>query len=231
MLAILSPALLQGFLPEALLNAAKLNEFPLLGSCIDIAAQLIAALKQQSLPEIAVVATALGPTFLDELSSLLMIAVLSIPLSIALGFLLYKPLYRGVIRRALLYISHNLVSVMAAWILYRQFYFKYLIEGVLMQKLTDQAALTIVSFITQLFSAAAIGALAVKALLTALATRIVIGKIIMPVIGTLIRTLLFAFLIALMLLLQSNPADCIPALPLMLLTLILSGINDWIFGC
>ena len=214
-----------------MLNAAKLDEFPLIGSCLSIAQQFLSSLEHQTPPQIAVVTKALGPTFLDELSSLLMVAVLSIPISLALGFLLYKPLYRGVTRRVLLYISHNLVSVMLAWVLYRQFYFKYLIQGVLMQKFTDQAMLTVVNFITQLFSAAAIGALAFKALLTALATRIVIGKIIMPIIGTLIRTLLFAFLIALMLLLQNNPANYMLALPLMLITLVISGVNDWIFGC
>jgi len=230
-IVILSPALLQGILPDDIIHAARMDEFPMLGSCIDIAKQLLSAIQQQTLPEVNVVTGALGPTFLDEISSLLMVAVLSIPISLCLGILLYKPLYHGVLKRALLYISHNLVSVMLAWILYRQFYFKFLIEGVLMENLTNQATLTIVNFVTQLFSAAAIGALAFKAMLAMLATRIVIGKIIMPVIGTLLRTLLFAFLIALMLLLQANPGDYILTLPMMLLTLLISGVNDWIFGC
>lgn len=229
-LIIISPAVLQDVIPEEILNAAKLDEFPLLGTCIDIAKQLISSFKQQQLPEISIVTNALGPTFLDELSSLLMVAVLSIPVSLVLGFLLYKPLYHGVIQKILLYISHNLVSVLIAWILYRHFYFKLLIEGVLMENFTNEATLTIVNFVTQLFSAAAIGALAIKAALAMLATRIVIGKIIMPVIGTLIRTLLFAFLMAQMLLLQADPSGCILAIPLMLCTLFVSAVSDWICG-
>ncbi|MBR5231967.1 MAG: hypothetical protein IKW00_06950 [Clostridia bacterium] len=230
LLVITSPALLSGILPENILTTAKLEEFPLLGSCVEIASQLIASLKAEALPPIAVVTNAIGPTFWDELSSLLMVAVLSIPVSLLLGFLLYKPLYRGPIWKTLLYISLNLVSVMAAWIIYRRFYFTFVIEGLLMENITNTATLTVVNFLTQLISAAAIGTLALKVALAALATRIVVGKIIMPIIGTLIRTLLFAFFIALILLLQSDPTTYMLTLPVMLAALGLSAVTDWIFG-
>lgn len=231
LIVIISPTLLSGVLPESILTAAKLDEFPLLGACLGIASQLIAALRAESLPAITIVTNAIGPTFLDELSSLLMVAVLSIPVSLLLGFLLYKPLYRGPIWRTLLYVSLNLVSVMIAWIIYRHFYFNFVIEGLLIENITNQATLTLVNFVTQLVSAAAIGTLALKIALTAIATRVVVGKIIMPILGTLIRTLLFAFFMALMLLLQSDPANYMLALPVMLATLMISAISDWIFGC
>ena len=197
LIAIISPGLLSGIIPESILSAARLDEFPLLGTCLDIASQLIASLKAEALPEITIVTNAIGPTFWDELSSLLMVSVLTIPVSLLLGFVLYKPLYRGPIWRTILYVSLNLVSVMIAWLIYRHFYFSFVIEG----------------------------------LLTALATRIVVGKIIMPILGTLIRTLLFAFFMALMLLLQSDPSTYMLALPVMLVTLILSALSDWICGC
>ena len=133
--------------------------------------------------------------------------------------------------KTLLYVSLNLVSVMIAWIIYRHFYFSFVIEGLLMENITNQATLTIVNFVTQLISAAAIGTLALKIALTAIASRIVIGKIIMPVIGTLIRTLLFAFFMALLLLWQSDPATYALSLPVMLVTLMISAVSDWIFGC
>ncbi len=231
LIAIISPAMLSGVIPDSILTAAKLDEFPLLGACLDIASQLIASLKAEALPEITIVTNAIGPTFWDELSSLLMVSVLTIPVSLLLGFLLYKPLYRGPIWRTLLYVSLNLVSVMIAWIIYRHFYFSFVIEGLLIENITNQATLTLVNFVTQLVSAAAIGTLALKVVLTALATRIVVGKIIMPILGTLIRTLLFAFFMALMLLLQSDPTTYMLALPVMLVTLILSALSDWICGC
>jgi len=231
LIVIISPGLLSGIVPDTVLAAARLDEFPLLGTCLNVAVQLITALKAERLPELSIVTNTIGPTFLDEISSLLMVAVLTIPVSLLLGFLLYKPLYRGPIWRTLLYISLNLVSVMVAWIIYRQFYFNFVIDGLLIENITNQATLTVVNFITQLVSAAAIGTLALKIALTALATRIVVGKIIMPVIGTLIRTLLFAFFIALMMLFTSNPSAYVLALPVMLATLILSAVSDWICGC
>jgi len=231
LLVITSPALLSGILPENILTAAKIEEFPLLGSCVKMATQLIASLKAEEMPPITVVTNAIGPTFWDELSSLLMVAVLSIPVSLLLGFLLYKPLYRGPIWKTLLYISLNLVSIMIAWIIYRHFFYTLVIEGLLMKNITNTTALTIANFLTQLASAAAIGTLALKIALAAIATRIVIGKIIMPIIGTLIRTLLFAFFIALILLMQSDINAYLLALPVMLATLGLSAISDWIFGC
>ena len=231
LIAIVSPGLLSGVMPETILTAAKLDEFPLLGTCLHLATQLISSLRAQALPEVTIVTNAIGPTFFDELSSLLMVSVLSIPVSLLLGFLLYKPLYRGPIWKTLLYVSLNLVSIMTAWIIYRHFYFSFVIEGLLIENITNQATLTIVNFVTQLVSAAAIGTLALKVALTALATRVVIGKIIMPVLGTLIRTFLFAFFMALLLLLQSDPGNCTLALPLMLATLMISAVSDWIFGC
>ena len=144
LIMILSPSLLSGILPDEVLSAARLDEFPLLGACLTVASQLIAALRAEVLPEITIVTNAIGPTFWDELSSLLMVAVLSIPVSLLLGFLLYKPLYRGPIWKTFLYISLNLVSVTIAWIIYRHFYFSFVIEGLLMENITNQATLTIV---------------------------------------------------------------------------------------
>ena len=50
LMAILSPALLSGILPESLLTAARLDEFPLLGTCLTVASQLIASLKAEIMP-------------------------------------------------------------------------------------------------------------------------------------------------------------------------------------
>ena len=231
LLLIISPVYLQQIMPAGILNAAKLEEFPLLGSCSKLAMQLLSALNGQSLPEISAIGVSLGPSWTDELSALLMVSVLSIPVSLVLGLFLYRPLYSGILQRALLYISHNLVSVMLAWMLYRHFYFSPLIEGVLMKHINDQTFFTIANLLTQLFSAAAIGVIALKIAFAFIAARIVMHKVIMPLIGTVIRTLLFAFLIALLLLLPVHPAGYLLHAGAMLLTLVLCSINDWIFGC
>lgn len=231
LLLIISPVYLQGIVPAEILNAAKLEEFPLLGSCSKLALQLLSAFKKQAMPEISVIGTSLGPSWTDELSALLMVAVLSIPVSLILGLFLYRPLYCGILRRALLYISHNLVSVMLAWMLYRHFYFSPLIEGVLMKYINDQTFFTVANLLTQMLSAAAIGIIALKIAFAIIAARIVMHKIVMPLIGTVVRTLLFAFLMALLLLLPVHPAGYLPHAGVMLITLVLCGVNDWIFGC
>ena len=81
----------------------------------------------------------------------------------------------------------------------------------------------------QLLSAAAIGTIAIKIALSALMAKLVIGKIIFPLIGVFIRTLLFAFITALMLLLHATPMLWTVILPLLLVTLLLSGASDCAF--
>ena len=230
LLAICAPSLLQGVLPQAVIEAAAMDEFPLLGTCSRIASQLISAIRGKETVSLDIVTHAIGPNFMDELLSLLMVAVLSIPVSLLLGFLLYKPLYKGMLVKGLLYISLNLVSVLIAWILYRQLYFRLLIENLIQQHITDETVQTVVNYATQLASAALLGAAAIKIALGLLAARVMLNKIILPIIGTLIRTLLFAFLMALLLLLQATPQDWTVIVPLMLVTLIVSGLSDGMFG-
>ena len=229
-LAIVSPALLQGIVPDALINAARLDEFPLLSTCTRVASDLVSALRGGEKLSLDIVTNAVGDSFWEELLSLLMVAVLSIPVSLALGFLLYKPLYEGALRKGLLYASLNLCSVMIAWILYRQVYFALLIEGVIKENINDQTLQIAVSSLAQLASAAAIGAVALKLAVAFLATKVVVGKILLPIIGTVVRTLLFAFLLALMLLLQANPAQWTVIVPLMIATLAVSALSDSLFG-
>ena len=63
-----------------------------------------------------------------------------------------------------------------------------------------------------------------------LAAHVVLSKMILPIIGTLIRTLLFAFLTAQIMLLQYNPQEWQILLPMMLVTLVISGLSDGLFG-
>ena len=229
-LAICAPALLNGILPEAVLNAASLDEFPLLGACSQIARQLVTAIRGQEHVTLDIVTNALGDGFLDELLSLLMVAVLSIPVSLALGFALYKPLYKGLLAKGFLYASLNLCSVMIAWILYRQIYFRLLIEGLITNNINDQTLQTVVNYLTQFLSVAAFGTLAVKIAVAAVAAHVTVHRVVLPLIGTLIRTLLFAFFVALMLLLGANPAEWSVIIPMMLATLIVSAAVDGVFG-
>lgn len=230
LLAILSPSLLGGILPKDVVDLVRMDEFPLLGTCSRIAAGLIDTLGGGGILTFEIVTNALGDNFLDELLSLLMVAVLSIPVSMILGALLYRPLYKGLLMRGLLYVSLNLVSVLIAWVLYRQFYFRLLIEGLITKSINDQTLQNVLNYLTQLLSAAAIGAIAIKVAVAFMAAKIMIHKIIFPVIGTLIRTLLFAFLTALMLLWRANPAAWTLILPVMAVTLVVSGISDGLFG-
>lgn len=228
--AICAPSVLQGLMPETVVSAAAMDEFPLLGTCSRIAQQLLTAIRGQEHITLGIVTNALGDHFADELLSLVVVAMITIPVSLILGALLYKPLYEGAGAKVLLYISLNLCSVMIAWIIYRQFYFRLLIEGLIQKYITDQTLQTAVNYVTQLASAALVGGVAIKIALAVVAARVVLGKILMPVIGTFIRTLLFAFLTAQIMLLHANPAEWNILVPMMLVTLIVSGISDGIFG-
>ena len=216
-LAICAPAMLQGVLPEEIITAANMNEFPLLNTCGWIARQLLEAIRGHQQVTVEIVTKSIGPHFWDELMSLLMVSMLTIPVSMILGFLLYKPLYQGALIKGLLYLSLNLCSVMIAWIIYRQIYFRLLIEGLIQKNITDTVLQQAANYATQLFSAL-------------LAAHVVLSKMILPIIGTLVRTLLFAFLTALIMLLQYNPQEWQILLPMMGVTLVVSGLSDGLFG-
>lgn len=228
---IMSPSLLAGVLPQAWLDAASLKDFPLLKSCTALAGQLIGAVRGQVAPGLAMVTESLEADFLQGLLSLLMVSVLTIPVSLILGFLLYKPLYSGPLVRGALYCSLNLVSVMLAWVLYRQIYFPVVVQGLIEQNITDQTMQGVVSFLTQFLSAAAIGAVTIKIALAVVAAKVVLGKVVLPLIGTLVRTFLFALIVALLMLLQADITAWTIILPLILGVLIVSGLSDCAFGC
>lgn len=230
LLAICAPALLQGVVPDSVIRMAGMEEFPLLSACGRIARQLLDALAGHRQVTADIVTSALGDHFFDELISLVMVAMLTIPVSMILGFVLYKPLYKGILAKGLLYISLNLCSVMIAWIIYRHVYFRYLIEGLIQQYITDDALQLAANYAAQMISAILVGAVAIKIAVAAVAARLVLNKVIMPIVGTLIRTLLFAFLVAQIMLLQNNPAQWRQLLLMMLGTLLISGISDGIFG-
>ena len=230
LLAICAPSMLRGIVPDAYIDMACMDEFPLLNVCGRIARQLMDVFHGHRQITADIVTNALGDHFLDELISLLMVAMLTIPVSMLLGFLLYKPLYQGFAIKGILYVSLNLCSVMIAWIIYRQVYFRYLIEGVIKQYISDETIQAVTNYITQVASAALIGAVAIKIAVAVVAARLVLNKIVMPIIGTLIRTLLFAFFTAEIMLLQYNPDQWTVLAPMMLGTLILSGVSDSIFG-
>lgn len=229
-LAICAPAMLQGVLPEEIITAANMNEFPLLNTCGWIARQLLEAIRGHQQMTVEIVTKAIGPHFVDELMSLLMVSMLTIPVSMILGFLLYKPLYQGALIKGLLYLSLNLCSVMIAWIIYRQIYFRLLIEGLIQQNITDTVLQQAANYATQFFSALLVGAVTIKIGVALLAAHVVLSKMILPIIGTLVRTLLFAFLTALIMLLQYNPQDWQILLPMMGVTLVVSGLSDGLFG-
>ncbi len=230
LLAILSPALLAGILPQNVIELMHMDEFPLLGTCTKIGSRLISAVRGGETVSFDIVTGAIGDSFWDEALSLMMVSVLTIPVSLLLGFVLYKPLYKGVIARGLLYVSLNLCSVLIAWIIYRQVYFRLLIEGLIQEHITDQTLQNAVNYLTQFFSVAAIGALGVKIAVAFLAARVMVHRIILPMVGTVIRTALFAFLTALMMLWQADPAQWSVILPIMLVTLLVCGLSDGLFG-
>ncbi|MBO4836327.1 MAG: hypothetical protein J5564_01395, partial [Clostridia bacterium] len=113
---------------------------------------------------------------------------------------------------------------------YRHVYFRLLIEGLIKRYINEAALQTAVNYITQLVSAFLVGAVAIRIAVAALAAHLVMHRVVLPVLGTLVRTLLFAFLTVQIMLLQANPADWMILLPMMAVTLILSGISDGIFG-
>ena len=226
---VMSPSLLAGVLPQAWLDAASLKDFPLLKSCTALAGQLIGAVRGQVVPGLAMVTESLEADFLQGLLSLLMVSVLTIPVSLILGFLLYKPLCSGPLVRGALYCSLNLVSVMLAWVLYRQIYFPVVVQGLIEQNITDQTMQGVVSFLTHFLSAAAIGAVTIKIALAVVAAKVVLGKVVL--IGTLVRTFLFALIVALLMLLQADITAWTIILPLILGVLIVSGLSDCAFGC
>jgi len=230
LLAICSPVLLNGILPENLSASVSMDEFPLLDTCSAIIRQLLGAIQSQQHLTVDIVTNALGEHFFDQMISLVMVAMLTIPISMVLGMLFYKPLYQGSLAKIFLYISLNLCSVMLAWILYRQVYFRLLIEGVIQQYITDISLQTIINYATQTISALLVGAVAIKIALAVVAARLMLNKIIMPIIGTFIRTILFAFFVSEILLLQANPGEWMSLGLVMLVTLALSGISDGIFG-
>lgn len=228
--AILAPGMLQGILPDEVISLLSLEEFPLLGTCVKITGQLVNVVRGYGHFTAEIITQAIGPNFLDEAVSLLMVAVLTIPVSLALGFLLYKPLYEGALTKAILYASLNLCSVMIAWVLYRQLYFRLLIQGVIQQNIPDAFLQQIANYATQLLSALLVGAVTIKIALTLVAAHIVLHKMILPIIGTFIRTLLFAFLTAELMILYHAPQDWQVVLPMMAVTLIVSGLSDGMFG-
>ncbi len=230
LLAICAPTLLQGYVPDDILRIASMDEFPLLGTFIRIARRLMESIQEHERVTAEIVTNALGEHFTDELISLAMVAALTIPVSLLLGFLLYKPLYKGVLIKGLLYISLNLCSVMIAWILYRHVYFRYLIQGVIQQYITDDTVQLATNYLTQAVSAVLVGAITLKIALAVMAAHLVFSKVIMPIIGTLIRTLLFDFLTAQILLIQHAPQDWRVLVPMMLVTLAVSGLSDGFFG-
>ena len=129
-LAILSPTMLAQALPPTVTEMLRLEDFPLLGSCTKIASQLMSALHGGNKPTIEIVTSSIGEGFMDELLSLLMVAVLSIPVSLILAFLLYRPLAENGWKLPL-YASLYLCSMILAWALYRKVYFAGLIEGLI----------------------------------------------------------------------------------------------------
>lgn len=228
--AICVPGLLQGLVPQAVLDAASLDDFPLLNTCGRIARSLTDTIRGRRPLDASIFEGALDQTFWDQLVSLVMVSALSIPVSLLLGFTLYRPLYTGFFRKGLLYASLNLCSVMLAWLLYRHVYFRLLIEGLIRQYINEATLQTAVNYITQLLSAFLVGAAAVRIALAAMAAHLVLHRILLPVLGTLVRTILFAFLTVQIMLLEANPADWMILLPMMACTLIVSGITDGIFG-
>ena len=114
------------------------------------------------------------------------------------------------------YCSLNLVSVMLAWVVYRQVYFPVVVQGLIEQNITDQTMQGVVSFLTQFLSAAAIGAVTIKIALAVVAAKVVLGKVVLPLIGTLVRTFLFALIVALLMLLQADITAWTIILPLIL---------------
>jgi len=227
---IMSPSLLNGILPQHLIDAASLSQFPLLGTCAAIANNLISAFKTQAAISIGIVTDALGDNALDEAMALLMVSVTSLPFSLLLGTFIYKPLCKGPFIRCLLYLSLNLVSVLCAWILYRQFFFKVIIEDLLKVNIPDITVQSIVTSLTQIASAAAVSAIVIKIAISAIAAKVVIGKIILPIIGTFIRTILFAFITALLMMLTSAPTEWMLIVPLILAAMLISSLSDCAFG-
>lgn len=230
LLAILAPQLLVGILPDEVIHAAEIDEFPLLSTCGSLARRILDAVYRHEKVTVDIITNAIGPHLMDEALSLLMVAMVSIPVSMALGLLLYKPLYEGLLPKAVLYVSLNLCSVMIAWVLYRQLYFRLLIQGLIQQYITDDFLQQAANYATQFFSALLVGAVAIKIGLTVVAAHMMLRKIILPILGTIVRTLLFAFLIAQILLLQQNLSEWRILLPMMAATLAVSGLSDSLFG-
>lgn len=229
-LIICAPSLLQQYLPAEIVSAASLDDLPLLNTCGRIARQLLEVLEGDRAPAMEIVTNAIGDGFMDELIALVMVALMTIPVAAVLNILLYKPLYSGPVVKGLLYVSLHLCSVMIAWFLYRQVYYRLLIEGVIQQYINSETLQTAVNYLTQGISALLVGAVAIKILVAFMAAQVVLHKILMPIIGTLVRTLLFVFLVTEIMLLQANP-DHWKMLALMMLgTAVLSGISDAIFG-
>ena len=224
-LAILSPTMLAQALPPTVTEMLRLEDFPLLGSCTKIASQLMSALHGGNKPTIEIVTSSIGEGFMDELLSLLMVAVLSIPVSLILAFLLYRPLAENGWKLPL-YASLYLCSMILAWALYRKVYFAGLIEGLIKDNISDLTLQTIVNYLTQLLSVAAIGAIALRIAAGLLAAKLVIGHVIVPALLALLRAILFAFILALLYLWQAQPSVWQTALPLIAGAVLVSVLTD-----
>ena len=84
--AICVPGLLQGLVPQAVLDAASLDDFPLLNTCGRIARSLTDTIRGRRPLDASIFEGALDQTFWDQLVSLVMVSALSIPVSLLLGF-------------------------------------------------------------------------------------------------------------------------------------------------
>lgn len=230
LLVICAPVLLQRVVPPEYIQAVSLDQFPLLSTCGRIARQLANTIASHGRVTADIVVGSLGEGFWDELVALIMVAVLTIPVSMALKYTLYHPLQSGLLWTPLLYASLNLCSVLIAWVLYRQLYFRLIVEGLIEQYINEGVLQTAVNYVTQLLSAFLVGAAAIKIAMVVLAAHFVINRMVMPLIGTLIRTLLFAFLVAQILLLRENPDSLTVLACMMAATLAVSGVSDAIFG-
>ena len=142
-----------------------------------------------------------------------------------LAFLLYRPVAENG-WKLLLYASLYLCSMLIAWALYRKVYFAGLIEGLIKDNINDQTLQTIVNYLTQMVSVAAIGVIALRIAAGLLAAKLVIGHIVVPALLALLRAILFAFILALLYLWQAQPSVWQTVLPLIAGALLISALTD-----
>ena len=92
--------------------------------------------------------------------------------------------------------------------------------------ISDITLQTIVNYLTQLLSVAAIGAIALRIAAGLLAAKLVIGHVIVPALLALLRAILFAFILALLYLWQAQPSAWQTALPLIAGAVLVSALTD-----